>query len=55
MSWVKHFRLNLELGISVPGYSNLFTGSVWNTLDLYMKYTAEVVPLRIYIVWFTSV
>ncbi len=40
---------------SVTGFSNLFTGSALNTLDLYMKYTAEVVPLRTYIVGFTSV
>ncbi len=42
------------LAFSVPGYSNLFTGSVLNVLDLYIKYTAEVVRLRTYIVWFTS-
>ncbi len=44
----------VDLYFSVPGYSNLFTGSALNTLNLYMKYTAEAVPLRMYIVWFTS-
>ncbi len=34
---------------------NLFTGSALNALDLYIKYIAEVVLLRTYIVWFTSV
>ncbi len=40
---------------SVHGYSNLFTGSALNALDLYINYTAEVVPLRTYIVQSTSV
>ncbi len=43
------------LAFSVPGFSNLFTGSALNALDLYMKYTVEMVPLHTYIVWFTSV
>ncbi len=42
------------LAFSVPGFSNLFIGSVLNALDVYMKYTAELVPLRTYIVWFIS-
>ncbi len=43
------------LAFYVPAVSNLLTGSALNTLDLYIKYTAEVVPLLMYIVWFTSV
>ncbi len=37
---------------SVHSFSNLFSSSNLNTLDLYMKYTAEMVPLHMYIVWF---
>ncbi len=33
---------------SVPGLSNLFTGSNLNVMDLYTEYRAEVVPLIIY-------
>ncbi len=43
------------LVFTVPGFSNLFTGSTLNALDLYMKYTAEVFPLCTYIEWFTFV
>ncbi len=43
------------LAFSVPGFSSLFSCSALNALDLYMQYTAEVVPLCTYIVWFTSV
>ncbi len=41
--------------LSVPGYSNLFTGFVLNALDMYMNYTVEVTHLHSYIVWLTSV
>ncbi len=40
---------------SVPGSSSLVTGSMFNAQDLYMKYTVEVVPLHMYIVWFMFV
>ncbi len=43
------------LAFSVTGFSNLFTGSALNALDFYMRYTAEVVTLHKYIVWFTFV
>ncbi len=36
-------------------FPNLFIGSTLSTLDLYMKYTAEMVPLHTYIGWFISV
>ncbi len=36
-------------------FSNVFTDTTLNVLDLYIKYTAEVVPLHTYIVWFTPV
>ncbi len=35
---------------AVCGFSHLFTGFVMNALDLYMKYTAEVVTLQMDIV-----
>ncbi len=35
----------VDLDLSVPGICNLFTGSGSNALDLYMKYTTEVVHL----------
>ncbi len=38
------------LAFSAPGFSNLFTSSILNALDLYMNYTAEVVLLHMYIV-----
>ncbi len=50
-----HYLCLWIMALSVPGFSNLFTDSALNALDLYMKYTAEVVPLRMYIVLFTSV
>ncbi len=42
------------LAFYLPGVSNLFTGSTLNALDLYMKYTIDVVHVCKYIVWFTS-
>ncbi len=44
-----HLTNNPKSSFSIPGFSNLFTGSTLNALDLYMKYTAEVVPLHTYI------
>ncbi len=39
------YYICLLAAFSVPSVSNLFTGS---TQDLYMRYTAEVVPLHTY-------
>ncbi len=43
------------LAFSVPNFSNIVTGSTLNALDMYMIYTAEVVPLCMYIVLFTAI
>ncbi len=43
------------LAASVPGLSNLFSGSDLNALDLSMECIAELATLHTHIVWVTSV
>ncbi len=45
---------SLDWAFYVPDLSNLFTGSTMNALDVYLKYTADVVPQYKYCVVYLS-